>query len=192
MSFALLAGLGAAASSAAYLGGEYIKKKYPPQSDAPEFGSIVTKKLPNGTEKKYRVITATGHDTETCEKIQKLLEEKKMEQPLYHTRNKKVTQSYARDTGSVAYIGIDAEFPYKEPTYRFQSHVPYESCNTRYENSGYFPIDLDGLNDTHAYPYYGGKYPDFQVVYIEKVTPQNKVGIPASIWRALDDKSQKN
>lgn len=190
MTSTLLTGIGAA-SAAAYLSGEYIKNKYPPRSDAPKFGSIITKKLPDGTEKTYRVITATGHDTETCEKIKKLLEEKNMEQPLYHSRNPKVTQSYARDTGSLAYIGIDAEFPYKEPKSSFETCVPFESGDTRYENSGFFPIDVDGLNNKVTSPFYDGKYPDFQVVHIEKVTPENKVGVLASIHRAWNDKNQE-
>jgi hypothetical protein len=161
-----------------------LQKKFPPKSDAPEFGSLVIKKLPNGTEKTYRVITATGHDKKVCQSIKEKLESKSMDQPLYHTRNLKVTQSHARNTGAVAYIGIDANFPYSEPRHSFQNHVPFESADQRYENSGFFPIDLDGLNDKAFLNSRIKVLPDFQVVHIENVSIENKVGFLASAKRA--------
>lgn len=182
---------GAAATSAVgfYYGSKQLEQSYPPKSNAPKFNSIVDKRMPDGSFKQLRVITASGHDTETCHKIQKMLETNTMKEPLYHTRSKKTTQGYARDTGSLIYIGIDKDFPYQDPENSWINHVPFEEFDQRYENSGYFPISVAGLNDQVDGIYSNGKLikkkPDFQVVYIEKVTPENKVGLYASAQRMM-------
>ena len=164
-----------------------IEKNYPPQSDAPKIGEIVTKTFPDGSTKEYRVVTRTGHDLETCKKIQTMLENKEAEKPLYHSPDDKVTQSYARSTGAVATIGIDPAF---------ENVTAFELSDQRYENSGFFPLDPDALNGKLSYQAPGplhDKKPDLQVVKITKVTPENQVGFIPSfnrMWHAGKSEEQ--
>lgn len=191
----LVIGMGTVATGAGLVyGSNKIKEMYPPVSNAPNIGDIVTK---NG--KQYKVITTSGHEKKTCQKIKVYLENKNMPENLYHDHKLTVTQGFAKRNASqveggeaaIVYIGIDANFPYEESKGLFSNfNVPYTSHDST-GNVKWNPIDKDGLNDN-----VDGKpsvkdpttmvKPDYQVVHIEDVNSNTREGLVASVIRAID------
>jgi hypothetical protein len=180
--FPLMIPLAAAVGGLVYGASKEIEKAYPPQSDAPKIGTIVTKTLPDGSKEDYVVVTYSGHDTPTCEKIKNLVDERKVEKPLYHAQDKRIPQRYARTGGSVITIGMNPKFKPEDLT-------GFELYDQRYENSGFFPLGPDELNNKVPYskdapnPSLRGEFPKFTILHEEQVTRANKIGLFASLDR---------